>query len=266
MKIVLDGMLLYCISWVVLDNCCRWLVITLFTFDARAYIIVSSFPSISMTVDPTSHSCIISATLFLTWCSDGRMERWCELRKERMRRMVLYGINVNFSSCIMSSTDSLCSTGMPAAVAADVTMSGLRLMRGVNCFCSSCACCCGVDVAGDDSDCNTISCVRDRRCLVLLVQLDDPTCGVERGSSLTFAWLADWSVRVPSGFVWCVFSLFNTWCCSSVVNASLVSMGRFWGRMFSYNKHMYIHISHTCVHTYRYTYIPIHVYTCTLVA
>ena len=116
-----------------------------------------------------------------------------------MRRMVLDGINVNFSSCIMSSTDSLCSTGMPAAVAADVTMSGLRLMRGVNCFCSSCACCCGVDVGGDDSDCNTISCDCDLLCLVLLLQVDDPTCGVGIGSSLTLIWLADWRARVPSG-------------------------------------------------------------------
>ena len=103
--------------------------------------------------------------------------------------MVLYGMNVNFSSCIMSSTDSLCRIGRPAASAADDTKSGLRLMRDVNCFCSSCACCCGVDEAGDDSACSTISSVRDRRCLVLLLQLDDPICGVERGRSLTLVWL-----------------------------------------------------------------------------
>ena len=102
-----------------------------------------------------------------------------------MRRMVLYGMNVSFSSWIMSSTDSFCRIGRPAASAADDTMSGLRLMRDVNCFCSSCACCCGVDVAGDDSACSTISCVRDRRCRVLLLQLVDPTCGVGRGSSFT---------------------------------------------------------------------------------
>ena len=95
-----------------------------------------------------------------------------------MRRMVLYGMNVSFSSWIMSSTDSFCRIGRPAASAADDTMSGLRLMRDVNCFCSSCACCGGVDVAGDDS-------VRDRRCRVLLLQLVDPTCGVGRGSSFT---------------------------------------------------------------------------------
>jgi hypothetical protein len=123
---------------------------------------------------------------------------------------VLYGMKVNFSSCIMSSTDSLCRIGRPAASAADDTKSRLRLMRDVNCFCSSCACCCGVDVTGDDSACSTISCVLDRRCRVLLLQLDDPTCGVERGKSLTVLRLADWSARAPSDVLWCVFSLFNT--------------------------------------------------------
>lgn len=118
-----------------------------------------------------------------------------------MSRMVLYGMNVNLSSCNISSTDSLCMIGSPAASAADDTISGLRLMRDVNCFCSSCACWRGVDVAGDDSDSNTISCVRDRRCLVLLLHVDDPTCGVVRGRSLTLLRLADWSVRVPSGLM-----------------------------------------------------------------
>ena len=113
--------------------------------------------------------------------------------------MVLYGMNVNFSNCNISSTDNLCMIDSPAASAADDIKSGLRLMRDVNCFCSSCACCCGVDEAGDDSACSTISCVRARRCLVLLLQLVDPICGVERGRSLTLVWLADWSVSVPSG-------------------------------------------------------------------
>ena len=102
-----------------------------------------------------------------------------------MRRMVLYGSSVSFSSCIISSTDNLCSIGRPAAFAADVTMSGLRLISDVNCFSSSCECCCDVDVAGDEIDCNTISCVCDRLCLVLLLHVEDPTCGVGSGRSLT---------------------------------------------------------------------------------
>ena len=92
-----------------------------------------------------------------------------------MRRMVLYGMNVNFSSCIISSTDSLCRMGMPAASAADETISGLRRMSDVNCCCSSRVCCSDVDVAGDDNECSTISCVADRRCRVLLLHADDPT-------------------------------------------------------------------------------------------
>ena len=74
-------------------------------------------------------------------------------------------------------------------------------MSDANCFCSSCACCCGVDVAGDDSDCNTFSCATDRRCLVLLQQVDDPTCGVGRGRSFTVLWLADFRETVPSELV-----------------------------------------------------------------
>jgi hypothetical protein len=110
------------------------------------------------------------------------------------------------------------------------------LMSDVNCVSSLRWCCDADDAAGDESDCNTISCVRDRRCLVLLQQLDDPTCGVVRGRSLTCVWLADWSVNVPSGLIWCVFNLLRTWCCSSGVNASEIFIGRLDGGMFSYKQ------------------------------
>ena len=194
-------MLLYCTSWWVDDNCCKWLRMTFVTFDVRAYMMFSSLSSITITVDPTSHSCIISATRFRTCCSDGRIGRRCELRNDRMRRIVLYGMNVSFSSWIMSSTDSLCNMGRPAASAADATISGLRLISDVNCVWSSCACCCGVDVAGDESACNTVSCVCDRRCRVLLLHLDDPTRGVGTGNNLTLVWLAVCMVRVSSWVV-----------------------------------------------------------------
>ena len=42
-------------------------------------------------------------------------------------------------------------------------------------------------MAGDESACNTVSCVRDRRCRVLLLHLDDPRRGVGSGNSLMLA-------------------------------------------------------------------------------
>ena len=108
-----------------------------------------------------------------------------------------------------------------------------------------------VTVDGVESCCNSRSCILQRRCRVLMLQSCDPTCGCGNGSSFTSAWLADWSVRVPSGLVWCFFILANISCCSSMDNGGA---GRFleidtsdWicehpGRMFSYNTYTkYIH-------------------------
>ena len=99
--------------------------------------------------------------------------------------MVLLGMNVSFSSCNISSTDSLCNTFMPAASAQDVTVSLFRLMSDVNCASTCVARSAGdVTVDGVESCCSNCSCILDRRCRVLELQLFDPICGVEIGNSL----------------------------------------------------------------------------------
>ena len=45
---------------------------------------------------------------------------------------MLLEMNVNFSNCIISSTDSLCNTLIPAASAHVVTVSLFRLISDVN--------------------------------------------------------------------------------------------------------------------------------------
>ena len=103
-----------------------------------------------------------------------------------MRRMVLLGMNMSFSSCNISSTDSLCSTFIPAASAHVVTVSLFLLINDV-----SCACWCNVRSVGDvtvdgvESCCSSCSCSLDRRCRVLMLQSWDPTRGERRGRSLT---------------------------------------------------------------------------------
>ena len=99
---------------------------------------------------------------------------------------MLLGMNVSFSNCIISSTESLCNTLIPAASAHVVTVSLFRLMSDVSCACSCAARSVDdVTVDGVDSCCKSCSCILDRRCRVLMLQSCDPTRGVDSGRSLT---------------------------------------------------------------------------------
>ena len=171
--------------------------------------------------------------------------------KECIIRIVLLGMSVIFSNCSISSNDTRWRTGIPASTADDVMSSVLRRMMAVNCDWSS-SCWLLLVLGGVDMAWRSVSCARDLNRRVSLLLLDDPTCGVGSGRSLTCLWLADWSMSVPSGLVWCVFNLFSTWCCSSAVNASFVSIGRFRGGTFSYSTRYTIHTPymHAHIHTY----------------
>ena len=94
---------------------------------------LTSSSSTRVLIMPVSVSGIIPFTYSLILCSDGKMHRRRELKKERNIWMVLLGISVTFSSCIISSNVTLCRTGIPASSADDVMSSLLHRMMAVIC-------------------------------------------------------------------------------------------------------------------------------------
>ena len=139
---------------------------------------------------PVSVSGIIPFVYCLILCSDGKMQRRRELNKDRTIRVVLFGASVIFSICNISSSVSLCMTGIPASSADDVINFTLRRMMAVSCDFSSSFLLSFV-VGGVDMECMNVSCVRDLNRLVSLLLVDDPTCGVRRGRSLTLVRFRD---------------------------------------------------------------------------
>lgn len=93
---------------------------------------------------------------------------------DRTIRVVLLGANVIFSICSISSSVSLCMTGIPASNAHDVINSTLRRMMDVSCdFVSSLLLSLMLD--GVDSERINVSCVLDHLLRVSLLLVDDPT-------------------------------------------------------------------------------------------
>ena len=186
-------------------------------------------PSTRNLIFPVSVSGIIPFMCCFIFCSDGKMERWMELKKDRAIRMVLLVMRVIFSNCNISSKVSLCTTATPAFSADDVINSLLRRIMDAICAMSSS---CWLVWDGVDVEWRNVSAAWDRVLRVSLLQLDDPTRGVTSGCNLTVEWLAEWSDMVLSGLLWCVFNFFNTRACSSRVNG-VSSDNRFCGRIFS---------------------------------
>jgi hypothetical protein len=119
---------------------------------------------------------------------------------DRTIRVVLLGASVIFSNCNISSSVSLCITGIPASSADDVINSSLRRMMAVSCDFSSSSLL-SLMLDGVDMECMKVSCARDLNRLVSLLLVDDPTCGAASGKSLTLVWFLDCRDKLPSGFL-----------------------------------------------------------------